>query len=43
MKRRKVNIEDRVFNEEWREKSFFNKHFEKPTCLVCNYSVSLNK
>ena len=42
-KRRKVNVECRVFNEEWENKYFFMNHFGKPTCLICNASVAVNK
>ena len=42
-KHRKVNVECRVFNEEWKNKYFFMNHFGKPTCLICNVSVAVNK
>ena len=42
-KRRKVDVECRVFNEEWENKYFFMNHFGKPTCLICNVSVVVNK
>ncbi|XP_076810261.1 general transcription factor II-I repeat domain-containing protein 2A-like [Clavelina lepadiformis] len=41
-KRRKVDDECRGFNEEWTEKYFSILHFGKPTCLICNQSVSQN-
>ena len=40
---RKVDVECRVFNEEWENKYFFMNHFGKPTCLICNVSASVNK
>ena len=42
-KRKKVDVECRVFNEEWENKYFFMNHFGKPTCLICNVSVAVNK
>ena len=42
-KRRKVDDECRSFNEEWMEKYFSILHFGKPTCLICNQSVAVNK
>ena len=42
-KRRKVDVERRVFNEEWETSTFFINHFGKPTCLICNVSVAVNK
>ena len=42
-KRRKVDDECRSFNEEWTEKYFSILHFGKPTCLICNQSVAVNK
>ena len=42
-KRRKVDDECRSFNGEWTEKYFFILHFDKPTCLICNQSVAVNK
>ena len=42
-KRRKVGVECRVFNEEWENKYFFMNHFGKPTCLICNVFVAVNK
>ena len=42
-KRRKVDAECRVFNEEWKNKYFFMNHFGKPTCLICSVSVAVNK
>ena len=42
-KRRKVDVECRVFNEEWENKYFFMNHFGKPTCLICSVSVAVNK
>ena len=42
-KRRKVDDECRSFNDEWTEKYFSILHFGKPTCLICNQSVAVNK
>ena len=42
-KSRKVDVECRVFNEEWENQYVFINHFEKPTCLICNVSVAVNK
>ena len=42
-KRRKVDDECRNVNDEWTEKYFSILHFGKPTCLICNQSVAVNK
>ena len=42
-KRRKVDNECRSFNNEWTEKYFSLLHFGKPTSLICNQSVAVNK
>ena len=42
-KRRKVDDECRSFNDKWTEKYFSILHFGKPTCLICNQSVAVNK
>ena len=42
-KRRKVDNECRSFNDEWTKKYFSILHFGKPTCLICNQSVAVNK
>ena len=42
-KRRKVNKEKRVFKDSWADLYFFVEQKEKPICLICNESVSVNK
>lgn len=43
IKKRKIEVEHRVFNEEWQEKYFFTILKGKPVCLVCSESVSVLK
>ena len=42
-KRRNVNKEKRVFKDSWADLYFFVEQKEKPICLICNESVSVNK
>ena len=42
-KRRKVDVKCSVFNEVWEKQVLFMKHFGKPTWLICNVSVAVNK
>ena len=42
-KRRKVEAECRNFNDEWTEKYFFTLYYSKPTCLICNKCIAVNK
>ena len=43
-KKRKVDAECRVFNEEWDAKYFFiETKDQKATCLVCNETVAVLK
>lgn len=42
-KKRKIDAEHRVFNDEWQEKYFFTLLKEKPICLICSESVSVLK
>ena len=42
-KRGKVDAESRDFNEKWESKYVFINRFSKPTCLICNVYVALNK
>lgn len=42
-KRRKVDKEQRVFNDEWRVKYFFTEINNVPHCLICYESVAVCK
>ena len=42
-KRRKVDEELRAFKEEWGNNFFSVNHHERPTCLICNASIAVNK
>ena len=42
-KRRKVDEEFRTFKEEWENNFFFVNHHARPTCLICNVSIAVNK
>ena len=42
-KRRKVDEEFRAFKEEWENNFFFVNHHGRPTCLICNVSIAVNK
>lgn len=42
-KRRKVDVECRVFQEKWTEYYLFAEVNAKPVCLVCNQHVSVLK
>ena len=42
-KRRKVDEEFRAFKEEWKNNFFFVNHLGRPTGLICNESIAVNK
>ena len=42
-KRKKVDKEFRAFKEEWKNGVFFVNHLGRPTCLICNESIAVNK
>lgn len=42
-KKRKVDVEHRLFNEDWREKYLFTLSKGKPVCLICSESVAVQK
>ena len=42
-KRRKVDKEQRVFNDEWRLKYFLIDINNVPHCLICHESVTVSK
>lgn len=43
VKRRKVDMECRQFQERWTDEYFFIMHNGKPICLLCNESISVLK
>ena len=42
-KRKKADAECRDFNDEWTEKYFLTLHYSKPTYLICNKCIAVNK
>ena len=42
-KRRKVDSECRVFNDDWTEKYLFVEHNESAKCLICSLCISSKK
>jgi hypothetical protein len=45
-KKRKVDVENRLFKSEWTEKYLFtlpSATSSKPVCLVCNEAISMMK
>ena len=42
-KKRKVDLECRVFNPEWRQKYFFVDRFGKAQCLICFQTLAVFK
>jgi hypothetical protein len=42
-KKRKVDHECRVFNEQWTQKYFFVQNKDKAVCLICKDRVSVFK
>ena len=42
-KKRKIDDEKRIFNEDWTEKFAFIEKENKPTCLICNKELAHNK
>lgn len=42
-KKRKVDAENRMFNDEWTLSYFFIEHFERSVCLICQETVAVKK
>lgn len=40
VKKRKVDTESRQLEEKWTDEYFFTMHYGKPTCLLCNGTLS---
>ena len=42
-KKRKVDLECRVFNKDWMSRYFFTQVGNNVVCLLCSQTVSVNK
>ena len=42
-KRRKVDEEFKDFKEKWKKYFFIVNHLGRPTCLICNESIVVDK